>query len=69
MAQAVTPDQLQAEINRMASHTRQPEVLRQLFVALGNDPFIIAECLARTVLSERLVADATCRVECRRTRA
>ena len=53
----ITPDQLQAEINRMASHTRQPEVLRQLFVALGNDPFIIAECLARTVLSERLVAE------------
>ncbi len=53
----ITAEQLQAEINRMASHTRQPEVLRELFVALGNDPFIIAECLARPVLSERLVAE------------
>jgi hypothetical protein len=29
-------------------------VLRELFAALGNDPFVIAECLARPVLSERL---------------
>jgi len=43
----ITPEQLQTEINRMASHSRQPEVLRELFAALGNDPFIIAECLAR----------------------
>src|SRR5262249_50267676 len=53
----ITPQQLQAEINRMASHTRQPEVLRELFATLGNDPFIIAECLARPVLSERLASE------------
>ena len=53
----ITPEQLQAEINRMASHTRQPEVLRELFAALGNDPFIVAECLARPILSERLVSE------------
>jgi hypothetical protein len=41
----------------MASHTKQPEVLRELFEALGNDPFVIAECLARPVLTERLIAD------------
>src|SRR5262249_45195084 len=38
----------------MASHTKQPEVLREIFAALGNDPFVIAECLARPVLAERL---------------
>ena len=43
----ITADQLQAEMDRMAQHTRQPEVLRELFAALGNDPFVIAECLAR----------------------
>jgi len=53
----ITPDQLQAEINRMASHTRQPEVLREVFAALGNDPFIVAESLARPLLSERLVSE------------
>jgi Kelch motif len=50
-------DQLQTEMERMASHTKQPEVLRELFEALGNDPFVIAECLARPVLTERLIAD------------
>src|SRR2546430_3165866 len=49
----ITADQLQAEINRMAEHTKQPEVLRKLFAALGDDPFTIAECLARPALSER----------------
>ena len=53
----ITADQLQAEMKRMASDTRQPEVLRELFEALGNDPFVIAECLARPVLTERLIAD------------
>src|SRR5215510_6497517 len=49
----ITPEQLQTEMHRMASHTKQPEVLRELFDALDNDPFVIAECLARPVLAER----------------
>ena len=53
----ITPEQLQAEMERMAQNTKQPEVLRELFEALGQDPFVIAECLARPVLTERLVAD------------
>jgi hypothetical protein len=52
----ITAEQLQAEMNRMAKHTKQPEVLQELFEALGNDPFVIAECLARAVLAERLLA-------------
>src|SRR6185503_9140121 len=50
-------EQLQAEMNRMAKQTRQPEMLRELFEALGNDAFVIAECLARPVLTERLIGD------------
>jgi N-acetylneuraminic acid mutarotase len=50
----ITPSELQAEMDRMAKHTKQPEVLRELFAALGNDPFVIAECLARPILSARL---------------
>src|SRR5262249_31164857 len=50
----VTADQLQGEMERIASHTKQPQVLQELFEALGNDPFVIAECLARPVLEERL---------------
>jgi hypothetical protein len=53
----ITPDQLQAEMERLASHTKQPGVLREIFVALGNDPFVIAECLARPVLAERLITE------------
>jgi len=54
----ITADQLQAEMDRMAQHTKQPEVLRELFEALGNDPFVIAECLARPALAERLLTNA-----------
>jgi N-acetylneuraminic acid mutarotase len=53
----ITPEQLQAEMERMASHTKQPGVLHELFAALGNDPFVIAECLARPVLAERLLTE------------
>src|SRR5947199_960141 len=51
----ITPDQLQAEMERIGSHTKQPGVLGEIFAALGNDAFVIAECLARPVLAERLV--------------
>jgi N-acetylneuraminic acid mutarotase len=51
----ITAEQLQAEMDRMAEHTQQPEVLHELFDALGNDPFVIAECLARPALAERLL--------------
>src|SRR6266568_8982795 len=38
----LTAEQLQAEMERMAQNTKQPEVLRELFAALGDDPFVIA---------------------------
>jgi len=52
----ITAEQLQTEMERMAQHTKQPEVLHELFEALGSDPFVIAECLARPVLAERTLA-------------
>ena len=55
--QPITAEQLQAEMDRMAKDTKQPGVLRELFEALKNDPLVIAECLARPVLEERLVAN------------
>lgn len=39
----------------MTRQTRQPEMLRELFDALGNDPRLIAETLVRPVLADRLV--------------
>ena len=53
----ITAEQLQGEMDRMARNTKQPEVLRELREALGNDPAVIAECLARPILAERLIAD------------
>src|SRR5262249_42033670 len=53
----ITAEQLQAEMQRMAQHSKQPDMLRELFDALGNDPFVIAECLARPELAERLVTN------------
>src|SRR6266487_3353228 len=53
----ITAEQLQAEMDRMARDTKQSEVLRELFEALGNDPAVIDECLARPILAERLIAD------------
>jgi len=44
-------------MDRMTRDTKQAEVLRELFEALGNDPAVIAECLARPILAERLFAD------------
>jgi Galactose oxidase, central domain len=57
----ITAEQLQAEMDRMARDTNQPEVLRELFEALGSDPFVIAECLARPALVERDLAIAESR--------
>jgi hypothetical protein len=51
----ITAEQLQAEMDRMAKHTKQPEVLSELFEALDSDPFVIAECLARPALAQRLM--------------
>src|SRR5262249_31708169 len=55
--QPITDEQLQSEMERMARHTKQPKVLRELFDALGNDPFVIAECLARQILADQLATD------------
>src|SRR5512132_1000606 len=62
----ISAEQLQAETDRMARHTKQPEVLRELFEALRNDPALIAECLARPVLTKRLIADLSLQDETRR---
>src|SRR5438552_4793598 len=61
----ITAEELQTEMDRMARDTKQPEVLRELFEALGNDPAVIAECLARSILAERLIADLSAQDETR----
>ena len=49
------PEQLQAELDRMSAGTQAPDVLRELFAALGDDARRAAECLARPLLADRLI--------------
>jgi N-acetylneuraminic acid mutarotase len=44
-------------MDRMAQHTKQPQVLREIFQSLGNDPLVVAECLARPLLAHRLLTE------------
>jgi N-acetylneuraminic acid mutarotase len=51
----ITGAQLQAELDRMAAYSRSPEVLAELFAAVGNSAQAAAECLARPLLVDRLI--------------
>ncbi|MBI3447871.1 MAG: hypothetical protein HY049_02960 [Acidobacteria bacterium] len=53
-AAPVTDQALQAEMSRIALHTRFPDRLREIYAALDDDPVLVAECLARPVLVDRL---------------
>ena len=44
----ITAEQLQAEMDRMAKQTKQPEVLQELIDALGNDPFVDCRVFGET---------------------
>jgi hypothetical protein len=52
---SITPEQLQSEIDRMIAHSRSPAVLAEIFAAMDNNPHVVAECLARPLLVERLL--------------
>jgi hypothetical protein len=54
---SISREQLQEELARMATDSRDPATLRELYSALGNDPFVIAETLARQTLADRLVRE------------
>jgi N-acetylneuraminic acid mutarotase len=53
----ITGEMLQAELERMAAASRQPAALRELYSALDNNPALMAECLARPLLAERLLQE------------
>jgi N-acetylneuraminic acid mutarotase len=51
----VTHEMLLAEVRRMHSGSRLPDRQREIETALGDDPILIEECLARPVLVDRMV--------------
>lgn len=50
----ITGEQLQSEMSRMMQQTKDSEALNDLFSALRFDPTLIAECLTREALADRL---------------
>jgi hypothetical protein len=42
-------------MDRMAKQTQDPDTLKELFAALDNDPYLIAECLARPILGGDII--------------
>ena len=49
----LTPEQIQAEVDRIANETLHSELLRDVFAALDHDPYLVAECFVRPRLAER----------------
>ena len=54
----LTGKQLQAELDRIGRQTKAPDMLREVFAALNNDPATIAECYARPLLTDRILRNA-----------
>jgi hypothetical protein len=53
----ITPALLEAEVQRINTTTRAPEMMAEIKVALGNDPVKFANAFARPFLVERLLRD------------
>src|ERR1035437_10007747 len=53
----ITPDLLEAEVQRINTTTRAPDVLAEIKVALGNDAAKFAQAFAKPFLVERLLRD------------
>ena len=53
----VTPAMLDAEVQRINTTTRAPDMLAEIKVALGNDPAKFAQTFAKPFLVERLLRD------------
>jgi hypothetical protein len=53
----ITPALLDAEVQRINTTTRAPDMLAEIKVALGNDPAKFAQTFAKPFLVERLLRD------------
>jgi hypothetical protein len=53
----VTPAMLDAEVQRINTTTRAPEMLAEIKAALGNDPTRFADVFAKPILVERLLRE------------
>ena len=54
---AITPALLDAEVQRINTTTRAPDMLAEIKAALGNDPAKFAQAFAKPFLVERLLRE------------
>jgi N-acetylneuraminic acid mutarotase len=57
----ISTAELITEWERVAAHTKAPDILRELHAALNNDPALIVEVLVRPQLADRLLRRAFAR--------
>ena len=53
----ITEADLQSEMERIARQSRRPELLAEIVAALGDDPFLMAECFVRPLLADQRVSE------------
>jgi hypothetical protein len=53
----ITPEMLEAEVQRINTTTRAPEMLEEIKTALGDDPVRFANALAKPFLVERMLRE------------
>ncbi len=51
----VSDGEVQAELNRMTAESKDPQMLAEIFTALGNDPRLIGEILVRPMIVDRFL--------------
>src|SRR6185295_1849807 len=54
-ATTIDADALERELARIAASSQRPDILGELFRALGSDPDRVAESLVRPIVTDRLV--------------
>ena len=54
---AISPAQIEAEVQRINTTTRAPEILAEIRAALGNDPAKFANIVAKPIVVERLLRE------------
>lgn len=57
LGKIVSPEEVQKEMEWIAAHSIHYQALSEVWEALGNDPYLIAECYVRPLLVERLIRE------------
>ncbi len=53
----ITAEQIQFEVDRMARGSKNRARLAEIWAALGNDPVLVAECLVKPLIADRLLRE------------